>query len=90
MDTAEYFIDVREEAEYNMGHVEGSINVPAESLMAGAPQMASVPKDAAIVVYRRSGSRSELAIKLFREMGFTNLTNGINKEMVKLKYTSFK
>lgn len=75
-------VDVREPYEYNMGHIQGAINIPSQSLMDGAPEMKDVPKDAEIIVYCRSGSRSALAIELFKQMGYTNLINGINKERV--------
>ncbi len=75
-------IDVREPYEFALGHVEGAINVPSESLMQGAPELKDVDKNAKLLVYCRSGSRSTLAINLFRQMGFTDLTNGINQTMV--------
>jgi phage shock protein E len=87
MDNGQYtIIDVREPFEFAMGHVENAINIPSESLMSGAPEMANVPKNANIIVYCKTGSRSGLAIQIFKQMGFTNLINGINKETVKQKY----
>jgi len=79
-------IDVREPFEFNMGNVEGSINIPSDSLMAGTPEMKDIPKDANIIVYCRSGSRSAIAIQIFQSLGFTNLINGINKEMVRQNF----
>ena len=75
-------IDVREPYEFALGHVEGAINVPSESLMQGAPELTDIDKNAKLLIYCRSGSRSALAINLFRQMGFTDLTNGINQSMV--------
>ncbi len=80
------YIDVREPYEYALGHVEGAINVPSGSLMNGAPEMQNIPKDASLVVYCRSGSRSAIAIEMFRQMGFAHLINGINKQTVELLY----
>ena len=37
-------IDVREPSEFAEGHVEGAVNIPPAELMAGAPQLQSVPK----------------------------------------------
>ena len=82
------FIDVREPYEFALGHVDGAINVPSESLMNGAPEMKDIPKNANLIVYCRSGSRSAIAIELFRRIGFTNLTNGINKETVNQRYST--
>jgi rhodanese-related sulfurtransferase len=38
-----------------------------------------VPKDTKIIVYCRSGSRSAIAIEIFKTMGFSDLINGINQ-----------
>lgn len=75
-------IDVREPFEYKMGHVEGSINLPPAALMAGAKVLAGVPKDSKIVLYCRSGARSNASMHYLRQMGFTNLVNGINQSHV--------
>lgn len=75
-------IDVREPYEYQSGHVDGAINIPPASLMAGAAELKDVPKDAEIIVYCLSGSRSAASIQILKQMGFTNLTNGINADHV--------
>lgn len=80
------FIDVREPYEYEMGHVPGAINIPPAELMAGASALKDVPKDTELVLYCRSGSRSNAAMSYFSQMGFTNLVNGINKDQIKAKY----
>jgi phage shock protein E len=73
------FVDVREPYEYALGHIEGAISVPSQSLMQGAPELKDVPKDTKIIVYCRSGSRSAIAIEIFKTMGFSDLINGINQ-----------
>lgn len=79
-------VDVREKFEYKSGHVRGALNIPPNQLMAGAPQLADVPKDTPIILYCRSGARSNVAMNILRTQGFTNLTNGINAEQVKARY----
>ncbi len=79
-------IDVREPYEYESGHVEGAINIPGESLMAGAPELKDVPKDATLLVYCRTGSRSQIAMEIFRSMGYQNLLNGINQYIAKERF----
>ncbi len=78
MNTHTMIIDVREPDEYNSGHVEGALNIPPAELLAGSKQLNEVPKDKKIVVYCRTGSRSNAAIHVLQQMGFRNLTNGIN------------
>lgn len=79
-------IDVREPFEYKMGHVKGAINLPPAKLMRGLPdQLADTPKDAEIILYCLSGSRSGASIRILQQYGFTNLVNGINKDHVKAR-----
>lgn len=75
-------IDVREPVEFKMGHVDGAINLPPAALVAGAPMLADTPKDAPLILYCRSGARSNAAMHYLRQMGFTNMTNGINQSNV--------
>lgn len=79
-------IDVREPLEFANGHVEGAINIPPSELMAGARKLKTVPKDAEIILYCVSGSRSNVAMNIIRDLGYTNLANGINKSHVEAKY----
>lgn len=80
------FIDVREPAEFAMGHVKGAVNIPPSKLMAGAKKLDGVPKDTELILYCISGSRSNVSINILKGMGYTNLVNGINKNQVKAKY----
>lgn len=79
-------IDVREPEEYATGHVQGALNMPPTSLMAGAPQLKEVPKETELVLYCRTGSRSNVAIQILTQLGFKNLVNGINQQHVEAKY----
>lgn len=80
------FIDVREPEEFAKGHVEGAINIPPSEVMRGATALNDVPKDTELIVYCLSGSRSNASINILRQLGFTNLVNGINQDQVKAKY----
>ncbi len=79
-------IDVREPLEYKTGHVKGAINIPPSKLMEGAKKLDGVPKDTELVLYCLSGSRSNASMQILKDMGYTNLVNGINKSHVKAKY----
>lgn len=80
------FIDVREPFEFALGHVKGAVNIPPSKLMAGAKKLEGVPKDTELILYCVSGSRSNVSMNILRDMGYTNLVNGINKNQVKAKY----
>lgn len=79
-------IDVREPEEYAGGHVKGAINIPPERLMNGATELSDMPKDAQLIVYCRTGSRASVAKNILQQLGFSNITNGINKEQVEARY----
>lgn len=80
-------VDVREPIEFTMGHVKGALNIPPRDLMAGAKKLADMDKDTALVLYCRTGSRSTVGIQILQGLGYTNLTNGINKQQVEAKYS---
>ncbi len=80
------FIDVREPFEFATGHVKGAINIPPSRLMAGDKRLNDIPKDAEIILYCRSGSRSGVSAHIMKSMGYTNITNGINKDQVRARY----
>jgi len=82
MSPKQIFIDVREPFEYNKGHVEGAVNIPLTSLMSGATELNNIDTDAKLIVYCRTGSRSQAAIRLLSGVGYTNLTNGINADHI--------
>lgn len=79
-------IDVREPYEYNEGHVEGALNIPPAEILAGAKKLDDVAKDTELVLYCKSGSRSNVSIQILKGLGFTNLVNGINAGQVQKKY----
>ncbi len=80
------FVDVREPYEYAQGHVAGAINIPPAEIMQGAKKLDGVAKDTELVLYCLSGARSNASMHYLRQLGFTNLVNGINKDQVKARY----
>ena len=79
-------IDVREPYEYDEGHVDGALNIPPAEMLAGAKKLDGVAKDTELVLYCKSGSRSNVSIQILKSLGFTNLTSGINAGQVQKKY----
>jgi len=68
------FLDVREPAEYESGHVAGSILMP---WFGGVLQERwnELPADKLIIVYCASGSRSASAASFLESKGFTRVAN---------------
>jgi rhodanese-related sulfurtransferase len=60
-------IDVRREHEWEAGHIPGARHVEVNDLPS---ESTSLPRDKAVVLYCRSGSRSELAADGLRAGGF--------------------
>jgi phage shock protein E len=86
MTTARIIIDARDPSEFAAGHIDGALNIPPQELLSGSGQLQSVPKDAEIIVYCRTGSRSSASIQVLKRMGYTKLVNGINMAHVSKKY----
>ncbi len=60
-------IDVRTASEYRQRHINGAHNVPLQIL---DKVYMHLPKEKEIVVYCRTGSRSEIAAAFLREQGW--------------------
>lgn len=74
MDTeAGYIIlDVREQEEYDAGHIPGAILIPYTMIEEKANELLQ-EKDQLILVYCRSGRRSKIAAEALVELGYTNI-----------------
>jgi glyoxylase-like metal-dependent hydrolase (beta-lactamase superfamily II)/rhodanese-related sulfurtransferase len=64
-------LDVRDEDEWDDGHVEGSLHVPYYELRDGPPR--TLPRNGAIAVACAAGNRSSLAASLLERAGVENL-----------------
>ncbi len=67
-------VDVRTEAEYEDGHIEGALLLPNEDIGTSEPYLLP-DKDAEILVYCRTGRRSAEAAKKLTAMGYTNVSD---------------
>lgn len=65
-------IDVRTAAEYRSGHIPGATNISHDTIGQNPP---SADRDSPIVLYCRSGHRSQTAEGTLRRLGYTNVTN---------------
>ena len=79
-----YILDTREPHEFAASHVEGAINTPPQTFMTGElPDfLTQANKSDEIIVYCRSGMRSNTVSQILRSHGFTNLVNGVNEHHV--------
>jgi rhodanese-related sulfurtransferase len=67
-------VDVRTESEYKEGHIEGAILIPNETIIDTPPE--ELPDfDSEILVYCRSGNRSQQAAEKLVKMGYTNVSD---------------
>ncbi|MGB3367198.1 MAG: FAD-dependent oxidoreductase [Acidaminobacteraceae bacterium] len=65
-------LDVREAIERELGLIEGSINIPVNSLR---DRMNELDKDKKIIIYCAIGIRGYVAARILMENGFTNVYN---------------
>jgi rhodanese-related sulfurtransferase len=71
-------LDVRTPGEYSRGKIEGSINVPVDSLESAIDMLPD--KNRKVIAYCLSGSRSDMAVQILRQMGYTHvfsMTHGL-------------
>lgn len=71
-------LDVREDHEYRVGHIEGSIHIPLGQVL---QRFRELNPDKETVVICRSGNRSRLACEWLAEKGFDvlNLEGGLTR-----------
>jgi rhodanese-related sulfurtransferase len=63
-------VDVRSVGEFEGGHIPGAQNVPLDQFQSVASQW---DKDAPVVVYCQTGSRSAEAVSMLEQAGFTKI-----------------
>lgn len=67
-----YVLDVREQWEYDEGHIPGVVLLPMSELPG---RMSEIPKDKNVIVTCRTGNRSGQVTEFLRENGFENVHN---------------
>lgn len=73
------FLDVREQEEYDAGHIPGVQLIPLGSI---PNRLNEIPTDKTVVAVCRSGNRSSQATQFLRDHGFDNvhnMTGGMNQ-----------
>ncbi len=71
-----FILDVREPGEFKMGHLEGAVNIPLNSLRV---RMHELPRDREILIYCAVGQRAYYATRALRLHGFDarNISGGM-------------
>lgn len=67
-----YIVDVREEHEFQAGHLKGAKNIPLSQLR---QRMEEIPRDVPVYLHCRTGQRSYNAICCLQGHGYRNLWN---------------
>ena len=81
METQEVIIlDVREQYEFDAGHIPGAVLLPVGSITKDTAAAVIPEPDSTVLVYCRSGNRSKTASKALADLGYTHIYEfgGIN------------
>ncbi|MGO5097086.1 rhodanese-like domain-containing protein [Agathobaculum sp. LCP25S3_E8] len=81
IDTQEVIIlDVREQDEYDSGHIPGAVLLPVGTIDEDTAAAVIPEKDTSVLIYCRSGNRSKTASSTLADLGYTNVYEfgGIN------------
>ena len=81
MDEQEVIVlDVREQDEYESGHIPGAVLLPVGTIDEKTASAAIPEQDSTVLVYCRSGNRSKKAAAALAELGYTEVYEfgGIN------------
>ena len=67
------FLDVREQNEWNLGHVPDAVHIP-RGLMETTIE-ALIPRDKHVIIYCQSGNRSAFAAETLQKMGYEDVAS---------------
>lgn len=69
-------IDVRSRLEFFFGHMPGAICIPVTKINGAALESRGISRDAEILVYCASGSRSAFAAQALKQAGYRKVVDG--------------
>lgn len=72
VESGAYIVDVREQSEYDAGHLLGAHNIPLSQLH---QRMGEIPRDIPVYMHCRTGQRSYYAVSILQGHGYTNVAN---------------
>jgi rhodanese-related sulfurtransferase len=67
-----YVLDVREDDEWAAGHMPDAVHIPMSGLL---DRVSEVPREGAVAVVCKVGSRSAQVAAYLRQQGWTNVEN---------------
>lgn len=69
-----FFIDVRTKEEFELGHIENTVNMPIDALRT---MQDDLPKDKSVQIYItcQVGQRGHLAARMLKNLGYNNIAN---------------
>ena len=74
MDSQEVTIlDVREQVEYDSGHIPGAVLLPVGTISEDTAAAVIDELDTVVLVYCRSGNRSKMASQALADLGYANV-----------------
>lgn len=73
MEQGAQIVDVRSKAEYQGGHIPGSMNIPLQNLQTN---LSKIKKDKPVITCCASGMRSASARGILKAKGFKEVYNG--------------
>ncbi len=74
--TVTVVIDVRSRLEFFFGHVSGAVCIPVQKVSHEALEKRGIARDAGILVYCASGSRSSGAVQALKRAGYSRVVDG--------------
>lgn len=79
-DSEVIILDVREQFEYESGHIQNAVLLPVGEIDQDTAKNVIPEKDSVVLVYCRSGNRSKVAAETLAELGYTQIYEfgGIN------------
>ena len=66
-------LDVREQDEYETGHIPGAVLLPVGTIDEDSAAAAIPEKDSVVLVYCRSGNRSKTASQALADLGYSRV-----------------
>ena len=66
-------LDVREQDEYDAGHIPGAVLLPVGTINEETAASVIPEKDTVVLVYCRSGNRSKTASQALADLGYTQI-----------------